>query len=129
MAPGPAMGSDGGGRDRRDGLSGARRALVRVATIWQDFASDPRAFGARSLGVAKLRRDGFAGLTAAADDKAGTLTTKLIVVTEDRLPVNVEQRGGRGQVWVALLCEGGSQIPDFGFADAFRSLRTPFERA
>jgi hypothetical protein len=77
----------------------------------------PCLFGTRSIGVAKLRRDGFAGLTAAAGDKAGTLATKPIVVKGNALFVNVEQRG-KGQVEVALLDESGTELPGFGFADA-----------
>jgi hypothetical protein len=79
--------------------------------------AEPCPFGTRSIGVAKLRRDGFTGLTPAADDKAGTLTTKPIVVKGNALFVNVEQRG-KGQVEVALLDESGTELPGFGFADA-----------
>ncbi|MSR60576.1 MAG: hypothetical protein EXS05_23530 [Planctomycetaceae bacterium] len=80
--------------------------------------TEPCPFGTRSIGVAKLRRDGFAGLTAATDAKAGTLTIKPIVVKEDNLLVNVEQRGGKGQVQVALFDEQETEIPGFSFADA-----------
>ncbi len=78
----------------------------------------PSRFGTRSIGVAKLRRDGFAGLTSATNDKPGTLTTKPITVKGDSLLINVEQRGGKGQAEVALLSESGEELPGFGFADA-----------
>ncbi len=77
----------------------------------------PCPFGARTIGVAKLRRDGFAGLTAADSDTPGTLTTRPITVKGDALQINVEQRG-KGEVKVALLDEAGKIIPGFGFDES-----------
>lgn len=79
---------------------------------------EPSRFGTRSIGVAKLRRDGFAGLTAANGDELGTLTTKPITMQGDTLMLNVEQRGGRGQAEVAILSESGDELPGFGFAES-----------
>jgi hypothetical protein len=78
----------------------------------------PSPFGTRSIGVAKLRRDGFSGLTAADAHKAGTLTTHPIVVTGHQLRINVEQRSRESKVEVALLDSNGTELPGFGFADA-----------
>ena len=64
-------------------------------------------FGNRSIGVAKLRRDGFAGLTAMNNGKPGTLTTRPIMLKGDMLLLNVEQRSGQGQAEVAILSETG----------------------
>ena len=77
----------------------------------------PCPFGARTIGVAKLRRDGFAGLTVADGDTHGTLTTRPITVKGDVLQINVEQRG-EGQVKVALLDEAGKIIPGFDFDES-----------
>ena len=76
----------------------------------------PCAFGTRSIGVARLRRDGFAGLTA-ADNRPGTFRTRPIVVGGNQLLVNVEQRGAPGQVQIALQDTDGNELPGFGWAD------------
>src|SRR5206468_1461995 len=44
---------------------------------------NPSRFGTRSIGVAKLRRDGFAGLTPATMEKTGSFVTRPICVTGD----------------------------------------------
>ena len=53
--------------------------------------AQPCPYGSRSIGVAQLRRDGFAGLTAADGQAEGQLTTKPIRQTGDRLSLNVER--------------------------------------
>ncbi|MBM4094813.1 MAG: phosphodiester glycosidase family protein, partial [Planctomycetes bacterium] len=78
----------------------------------------PCPFGTRSIGVARLRRDGFAGLQAAADAVEGRLITKPLQIAGDRLLLNVEQRGGEGSVNVALLDEQGNELPGHGFAES-----------
>ena len=78
----------------------------------------PCPFGTRSIGVAKLRRDGFAGLQAAAEEAEGGLTTRPLHIAGDRLLLNVEQRGGEGTVIVALLDEQENELPGFGFAES-----------
>ncbi len=79
--------------------------------------ANPCPYGARTIGVAKLRRDGFAGLTAADPDASGTLSTRPIPVTGATLLLNVEQRGS-GSVRAALLDEHGAPIPGFDFGDS-----------
>jgi hypothetical protein len=78
----------------------------------------PCPYGTRSIGVAKLRRDGFAGLQAAVDESEGRLTTRPLRIAGDWLLLNVEQRGGEGTVTVALLNEQGNELPGFGFAES-----------
>jgi hypothetical protein len=80
--------------------------------------AQPCPFGSRSIGVAKLRRDGFAGLRAVNGEAGGTLTTKPIQVIGDDLRLNVEQRGGDGSVAVALLDGRGAELPGYGFAES-----------
>ena len=48
----------------------------------------------------------------------GQLTTKPLRVRGDRLMLNVEQRGGAGEVTVALLDEQAEELPGFGFTDS-----------
>ncbi len=78
--------------------------------------------GSRSIGVAKLRRDGFVGVQSADKSAVGQLTTKPLPVRGDRLLVIVEQRvtasEAAGEVTVALLDEQGTELPGFGFADS-----------
>ncbi len=79
--------------------------------------AQPCPYGSRSIGAAKLRRDGFAGLAAADEHAEGQLTMKPITQTGDRLSLNVERRGGDGSVTVALLDEQGNEFPGYGFTD------------
>ena len=74
--------------------------------------------GSRSIGVAKLRRDAFVGVQSMDKKVTGQLTTKPLRVRGDRLMLNVEQRGGAGEVTVALLDEQAGELPGFGFADS-----------
>ena len=53
----------------------------------------PCPFGTRSIGVAKLRRDGFAGLQAAAEEAEGRLTTRPLQIA--RRPAAAECRTAR----------------------------------
>jgi hypothetical protein len=76
----------------------------------------PCSFGTRTIGVARFRRDGFAGLTA-ADDRPGTFSTRPIVVGGNQLLVNVEQRGAGGYVRIALRDADGNELPGFGWSD------------
>ncbi|MFO0870898.1 MAG: phosphodiester glycosidase family protein [Pirellulales bacterium] len=78
----------------------------------------PCPFGQRSIGVARLRRDGFAGWQPSDGAAGGMLTTKRLRVSGRQLQLNVELRGGPGSVTVALLDEQGHELPGFGFADA-----------
>jgi len=79
---------------------------------------EPCPFGSRSIGVAKLRRDGFTGLQASAKGTDGQLTTKPMTLVSDHVRINVEQRGDAGAVAVALLDDQGREFPGFGFEDA-----------
>lgn len=78
----------------------------------------PCPFGMRSIGVAKLRRDGFAGITAADAESPGTVTTSPLPVTGDVLEINVEQRGEAGNVEVELLGEDDGPLPGYGLVEA-----------
>src|SRR5262249_13020823 len=84
------------------------------------FSRDPdhrSPYGSRSIGVAKLRRDGFAGLTPTAADQVAILTTKPVEIAGTELLLNVEQRGSSGAVSVALLDEKGTALQGYGLAD------------
>jgi hypothetical protein len=78
--------------------------------------SEPCSFGSRSIGVAKLRRDGFAGMAVAEGQAEGQLMMKPIRQTGDRLSLNVEPHDGA--VTVALLDEQGHEFPGYGFAES-----------
>ena len=80
--------------------------------------SPPCRFGTRSIGVAKLRRDGFAGLMPAHPDRPGTLITQPFPVTGNELRVNVEQRDTGGRVEVALVGEDSQPLAGYGLDDA-----------
>lgn len=75
-------------------------------------------FGTRSIGVARLRRDGFSGLTCAKADQPATLLTRPLRVKGEALFINVEQRETGGRVEVALLDETNRPLPGFELADA-----------
>ncbi|GDY10072.1 hypothetical protein LBMAG52_35580 [Planctomycetia bacterium] len=85
--------------------------------------TQPSPFGNRTIGLAKLRRDGFAGLKAKDEQTEGRLTTKSITLTGGPMFLNVElrgdeRRGREGSVTVALLDERGRELPGFGFTDS-----------
>jgi len=65
-----------------------------------------------SIGVASLRRDGFAGMVA---DGEGTLTTKPLKFTGSHLFVNAECRFGA--VSAEILDADGKVLPGFGRTD------------
>jgi hypothetical protein len=75
-------------------------------------------FGTRSIGLATLRRDAFAGLTAADPTKPGTFVTKPISIPGHAIELNVEQRGPNGKVEIAILDEDKQEIPRYRFAEA-----------
>jgi hypothetical protein len=62
-----------------------------------------------SIGLGKLRRDGFVSLDAG--EQAGAVTTATIVLPAGQLHVNADVKGG--SMRVALLDETGEPIPDF----------------
>ena len=66
-----------------------------------------------SMGLAKLRRDGFASMNAYG--YKGTLTTRTLRFDGERLFVNGDFHSGI--LRAAMLEEDGSQIPGFGFDD------------
>ena len=66
-----------------------------------------------AVGLAVLRRDGFASMDAKA--AAGTLTTRPVKFGGSRLFVNVAPAGG--ELRVAVLDERGGVVPGFGFDD------------
>jgi hypothetical protein len=72
-----------------------------------------------SIGVATLRRDGFAGFVA---DACGSVTTKPVVFGGSRLFVNAECRFG--SLSVEVLGEDGRPVPGFAASDC-----TPLSRA
>jgi len=79
--------------------------------------------GARSIGLAKLRRDGFVGFTVAASKQRnqanqGELLTEPLEVSGRHLYVNVEQRGRGGRLEIALLNPDHTPIPGFGMNEA-----------
>ncbi len=62
-----------------------------------------------SIGLASIRRDGFASLDA--DSRPGTLTTRLVTFTGTRLFVNL--RAPQGWLRVAVLDEAGRELAPF----------------
>lgn len=98
----------------------------RMLVFFNAFARDPEhpcPHGARSIGVATLRRDGFAGLTPASPRAAGTLLTRPLAADGSRLLLNLERRPGddgrpSGTVTAALLDAAGTEIEGHSFADA-----------
>ena len=72
-----------------------------------------------SIGVATLRRDGFAGMVA---DGRGEILTKLVVFTGSHLFVNAECRFG--SLVAEVVDEAGRTMPGFAFKDC-----KPFQRA
>lgn len=70
---------------------------------------------AAAIGLAKLRRDGFASLDTG--DAEGTLTTTPVVWTGEGLTVNARVTGAGGYVRAALVDKDGHTIPGFGSED------------
>jgi hypothetical protein len=65
-----------------------------------------------SVGIATLRRDGFASMDAAGD--TGTLTTRPVKFTGTRLFVNVAT--ARGELRAEVLDESGAPLAPFALA-------------
>lgn len=78
----------------------------------------PSIFGTRSIGVATLRRDGFAGLTPGSPDEGGHLLTRPLTVAGRSLMLNVEHRGGPGTVLLAVFDSAGHPLPGYGWQEA-----------
>jgi hypothetical protein len=78
-------------------------------------ADPPCPKGSRTIGLAKLRRDGFSGLHAASDagERLGTLTTRPLRLSGHHLYVNVEQRSPAGRLRAAVLDKSGAPLPGF----------------
>jgi hypothetical protein len=73
--------------------------------------------GSRSIGLATLRRDGYAGLTTDSG-QTGLLRTKPLKVSGNRLCVNVQPRGPGGTLSVALLTPDRAPISGYSLAEA-----------
>ncbi|HXD88099.1 MAG TPA: hypothetical protein VN641_16545, partial [Urbifossiella sp.] len=69
--------------------------------------------GGGSTGLTVLRRDGFASLDA--DDKGGTLTTRLVKFAGQHLFVNADARGGA--LTVEVLDENGKVLDGLSVAE------------
>ena len=67
------------------------------------------------IGIASLRRDGFISLNAG--DKTGTVTTRPLTFTGDRLFVIAEIADG-GSIRAAVLSSEGQPLPDYLLDDA-----------
>ena len=67
-------------------------------------------WGNCAIGLATLRKDGFASLEAGADP--GILTTRPLLGLEGRLRVNAD--AGRGSIRVEVLNEAGEVVPGYG---------------
>jgi hypothetical protein len=63
-----------------------------------------------ALGLAKLRRDGFASIDAGAEE--GTLTTRPLTLEGDSLRINAAAKGG--SLRVGLLTMDGKPVDGFG---------------
>ena len=68
-----------------------------------------------AVGVATLRRDGFAAMIA--DEKGGTLTTERLQYRGNHFFVNADC--SHGELWVELLDEGGHPLPGYSRNDCF----------
>jgi len=66
-----------------------------------------------SIGIATLRRDGFASMNAA--ENAGELTTRPVTFQGRRLFVNVD--APRGELRAAVVDRDGRELPPFTFAN------------
>jgi len=73
-----------------------------------------------SIGLAKLRRDGFVSLDAG--DEEGNVLTKPFVVWEGELHLNVDASGG--EVWVEVTDEEGQPLEDFNRSKSVKGDQT-----
>ena len=67
-------------------------------------------WGNCAIGLATLRKDGFASLEAGADP--GILTTRALLGLEGRLRINAD--ASRGSIRVEVLNEAGEVVPGYG---------------
>jgi hypothetical protein len=79
--------------------------------------------GSRSIGVARMRRDAFVGLTCGSGQDAptageGYLLTRPVKVAAKRLLLNIEQRGQGASARVSLHGPDGGEIRGFGVGDS-----------
>jgi len=82
------------------------------------FSGDSPAFGSHkysggNVGLAKLRRDGFASLEA--KEKSGKITTKKLEFSGDYLFINADS--SRGKIYVEVLDQDGVVLSGFSKAD------------
>ncbi len=80
-----------------------------------------------STGLAKLRRDGFVSMRAAAD--WGTLTTEPIVFDGKYLFVNADVKGRKAQLLVEVLDVNGNPVEGYTKADCTGLKRTDSTKA
>ncbi|MFI4875412.1 MAG: hypothetical protein ACIALR_08750 [Blastopirellula sp. JB062] len=112
--------------------SNAAVCLIMGDELWfyyTGFAGDPKRKGLSiaangmyanaSLGVAKLRRDGFASMDAG--EEGGALTTRPVVFQGDRLFVNVDCP--QGSLRVDVLDQAGEVVPGYS-AERCRPIST-----
>ncbi|MBN2448965.1 MAG: hypothetical protein JXR77_01165 [Lentisphaeria bacterium] len=102
--------------------SNAALCLVMGDELWfyyTGFRGDPTREGVglyshASMGIARLRRDGFASLDAGTEE--GTLITRVLRFSRgDRLFVNVD--APRGELCAEILQADGSAVDGLSFAD------------
>ena len=65
-----------------------------------------------AVGLARLRKDGFVSIDAGE----GTLTTRLLKISGDRLVINAD--ASLGSIKVEILDQDGEPLPGFGLKDA-----------
>lgn len=92
--------------------------LLLYFNAFSRYQEPPCPYGKRTIGVAKLRRDGFAGLKHRPGDAAGTLLTPAIEVGGGELTLNVQPGTGGGRVEVALLHPDGVALSGFDFGSS-----------
>ena len=83
----------------------------------------PCPHGSRSIGVARMRRDAFVGLTPARADGASVtgeayVLTRPVKVMAKRLLLNIEHRSQGASARVSLHEPDGSEVPGFGVGDS-----------
>jgi len=94
-----------------------------MLVFYNAFSRDPDhpcPEGARSIGVARLRRDGFVGLAPSPGRPSGTLLTAPLPPGATRLAVNVQRRDGPGDplpLRAALVGSDGEPLPGRALSD------------
>ena len=89
--------------------------LLIYFNAFSRYQNPPCPFGTRTIGVATLRRDGFAGMRHLKASPTGTLITKPFRLTSKRVDVNVQIPSSGGQLTAALLDESETIIPGCDF--------------